>query len=278
MRLSGISIFFQATEILFGMAKDKHDFDRSLFRLTGFFINPNWAGVFLSWSLAYFLFNFRRKNFQRLLLISIIFILVLLTGSRTGLVCSFLVLFFWLFIEGKARYILMIVLSALLLISIIGIETFISFFPFHYRELLEALIVTGSISEVATFSERIDWWKEVFNKTVLDSIIFGSGPFKENIGVMFENQYLKWLAWYGFFGVLLMLLYYLYFVITSADLIIKGDNERAVNFSKSLIAMIFSISIAGMTGAFFDVTQLLILLFAQFGFILSISNKKLYKN
>ncbi len=257
---------YELSNVFYGASKDKFVADRFLFRQTGFFVNPNWAGVFLSWALSYVLFVIESKLFKKLLLVLFVCLLILTTGSRTSLICSLSVLLFWGVISlriGKSIVLFSFIVGTFVIFK----DDIIQYLPFHYRQLVRAVFQDGSLASVNTFGDRLDIWKDCMDRFFYDAPIFGNGAFKFGVVSVTDNQYVKWLIWYGMAGLILNVCFFFYLTIPAIQVAIcnSGFNRR---FAKFFLGMMFSLTIAGITGAFVDVTQLAIIVFVSGGVIL----------
>ena len=114
-QIFNLDIFNNLVELIWGASKTKYVPELGVSRQTGFFINPNWAGVFLSWALAYFIFVDTMPGFTRFSMGSITIFLVIMSGSRTGLICCFFVFGVYLFISNWRRTLTVSIIAAVLL-------------------------------------------------------------------------------------------------------------------------------------------------------------------
>ena len=250
-----LDIFNSLVELIWGASKTKYVPELGISRQTGFFINPNWAGVFLSWALTYFLIVDSMSSFLRFSMVSVTIFLVIMSGSRTGLICCFFVFGVYLFIISWRRTLSVSFITAgLLYIASLYLDL-LSFFPVHHRELLTTLIERRDLSEVSTFGDRLEIWAEALKNYFFPSYGLGTGPLKFAVASVLDNQYIKWLVWYGVPGLICHLIFYM----TVSVQLYKASRKGACYESRlatALLVMLLALLLASITGAFFDVTQL----------------------
>jgi len=270
IRVSGISVFNFFVDLFWGASKDKLVLDRFVFRQTGFFVNPNWGGIFLSWSLAFVLFLRPFSRPINLVLISLCVLLVLASGSRTGLFCTLLVLVTWFTMELKIKGVLLVLVSLFFVFLLADYESIVKLLPRHHRDLMHAIFESRDLTSVGTFGDRIDIWSNALSRYFYDNYVFGVGPFKASVGSVMDNQYVKWLVWYGVVGGVLYFAFFLALFSNTIGVIRKRFGVER-QFAKSIFAMYISLALSGVAGAFFDVTQLSFLLMMLSGVAMQLS-------
>jgi len=278
IRVGKIPLLYQVTDVLFGASKDKFVAEKLILRQTGFLVNPNWAGVFLSWALAFLLFNLEERKFMSMILLSLTMVLIVTTGSRTGLVCGVSVFLFWLVTRGRFYHWVVLIVALIVLVGgcfvFFDFQDFLAIFPKHHRELIRVVTETGSLANVSSLSLRVDIWKKALDLHFYSAPLLGHGPFKESVVDVVDNQYVKWVLWYGIWGVIVLVGYHGYYGVVALKTVFKCANSVEGNFAMSVLGMLISLSLAGVTGAFFDVTQLAFILFMSFGVLLVLSERQ----
>lgn len=236
-------------------SKSKYVPELNISRQSGFFINPNWAGVFLSFALAYFAIIKDMNGWWRFVMVLITMFLIIMSGSRTGFVCSIFVIGAYLAIIGWGRTLLICLLSAFLLYVASQYFDVLALFPAHHRELLNIVVDRGNISEVGTFGDRLEIWSSALTSYFLPTYGLGAGPLKLSVASVFDNQYVKWLVWYGIPG---LIIHFAFFGILGLKLyrIWRDNGNLASRKALALLVMLLTLFLASITGAFFDVTQL----------------------
>ena len=272
VNVTSAPVLSQVVTAFYGAAKDKFSIEGLVSRQTGFFSNPNWAGLYLSWVLAYLLFNRRLLKPSSLALMLLTLLLILATGSRTGLICTVFTIGVWMMIRMTLRQLIIVYLGLLIVpLLAFNVEALV-FLPKHLRELVTAVVHGGSLMEVATFRIRVEIWAQAINDYFYGSPLIGRGPFKGDVLDVIDNQYVKWLIWYGLVGLALMLFFYGYIVRVAYNCLHHAASMQVRRFAGTFFLMSCSLLLAGMTGAFFDVTQLVFLYIAMFGALLRMAS------
>jgi hypothetical protein len=250
-----ISVGKTFVDIFFGSSKDKVVLEQFLFRQTGFFSNPNWAGLFLSWALSFVIFVKPYSKILNFFVVLLCFLLVLITGSRTGLICSITVFAFYIYMKIGWRTWIFLGIFVIGFSYLINFETFVQFLPLHNRDLARAIFEFGNLREVKTFSDRIEIWNGALDFYFYNNYLFGTGPLKSLTGSVFDSQYIKWLIWYGSVGLIVHALFFLSLFLN----VLKISNRTLGvqrRISESLVVMHIVLGVSCLTGAYWDNTQL----------------------
>ena len=266
IRVTQPPLLFTLTDLFMGASKDKFVLERAIVRQTGFFVNPNWAGVFLTWGLAYFLFHFSWRRPSAYFFVLLTGLLIVVTGSRTALVSTAVVVGFWLLRGAKlAQWAVGLGAAAVLIGAMIwNLEGLLSILPSHQRELVRAVAEGRSMTDVSSLSVRVEVWKVAMEGQFWKAPLLGHGSFKSSVVDVVDNQYIKWLVWYGVAGVAMLLAFYVYFPLLALTAVRRsGPAER--QFADSVLASLVAVLVASIAGAMFDVTQLGFLLAMMYG-------------
>ena len=204
----GLVQFFNpdlASPIL-NLYRDKQTIDLFIsMRATGTVANPNVFGLLMNIGFALSLFTFKHKIFSRIfawVLLTIFFLAVIVSGSRTAMVINLAILFLFIALEVRFNFkrLLIIVilfggLSWLFLSSLyeMGVAT----------TLLDRVMSLQALTEAAGWQLRLG---AASNTLILitESIFFGHGPAKLvfTSGGNVDNEYILLLYRHGLFGTL----------------------------------------------------------------------------
>ena len=260
---------------LFLDSKSKFISDSSLFlmRQSGFFVNPNWAGLFLNWCFLYFLFAYTGDRKIRAILLTLSAALIFMSGSRTALIVLFLIGSLAFFYKYPLRAISLSIISVLsvLLILTPAMSSFIlELLPEHQKALAQSLLNYGSLYAVESFVERLGVWSYLIDQYISIKPIIGWGPIKEMVGLA-DNQYIKWLVWYGFLGTATIISFYFFILIQLfyEDSFKKNPKDEITDARVFIIFSFLALLLSCMTGQFFENTQLIFLWSMFVGFLLS---------
>ena len=240
-----------------------------ILRSSGLFINPNWAGLFYNIALVYFLFSskdiLQMNNWGRSILILFTLICIFMTGSRTAIVLFLAVISIYFFLRFKIMSIIFITFFYFIIETIALDPSSWTFLPVHYRSLLSAIFIYGDLSTIASFDDRLELWKSIFENYILLRPSLGFGV-TDSIGIA-DNQYLWMLASYGYIGTSIIFFY----LISLLSIMFFIPNTKPSNtFYRRFTYISFTLFlIAGLTGQFLNVTQLFFLWFMIFGIYLS---------
>lgn len=238
-------------------------------RSSGLFINPNWAGLFYNLALTYFIFVprdvIKMNVYLRFLLVMSTLICIFMTGSRTAVVLTLALLLIYFFIKLRLWSILIIFFLYFIVKYIsFDIENF-TFLPVHYRDLLNAIFIYGDLSIIGSFGDRLDLWKGIYENFILLNPSIGFGV-TDSIGIA-DNQYLWMLASYGYIGCSVLFIYFL--TLLSSMIFQNSFIPSNIFYMKYIYITFILFLIAGLSGQFFNVTQLIFLWFMMFGIYLS---------
>ena len=275
-QLSGFDIINALVEQIWEPSKSKYVADLNISRQTGFFINPNWAGVFLSFALAYFAIVPDMSKAWRIIMSVITLFLVVMSGSRTGLVCSLFVMGTLLFINGWFRTLTSSLIALSLLYSASQYFDLVSLFPMHHRELINVVLDQKNLKDVGTFGDRLEIWHNALTTFFLPTYGLGTGPLKLAVASVFDNQYVKWLVWYGIPGLIIHLVFFGILAINLYKIYLKKRNPFS-RHALALIVMLLTFLLSSITGAFFDVTQLSFLFILLCGNVLAEADRWRWK-
>lgn len=238
-------------------------------RSSGLFINPNWAGLFYNIALVYFIFSpkeiIKTNNIYRFALIFITIICIFMTGSRTAIVLFLAVLSIYLIIKFKIWFFIFLIFGYFIVAAITLDPSSWNFLPIHYRNLLNAIFVYGDLSAITSFDDRLSLWKYIYENYILLRPGLGFGV-TNSIGIA-DNQYIWMLASYGYVGSSIVFLYF-GFLLTNV-FVLRVSDSSDIFFKRFIYITFILFLIAGLTGQFFNVTQLIFLWFMIFGIYLS---------
>ncbi len=184
----------------------------SAFRCGSVFINPNVFSTFLMGTLACYLFviqNTEENNVSKLITIIMIFVGMVLSGSRTGLVIGVAVLlvhFRYQFIKIPKKFILQIFLC-IVAFSLVFVFL-ICFTDLKLNTLFDLRIFDISSGLSNSFGIKMDiYWNLIKNANV-SNILFGYGPYdyaaSPDLLVDFDFGYFT--IFFGFAGVILYMM------------------------------------------------------------------------
>jgi hypothetical protein len=255
-----IPLLSNIVDLLFGSSKGRYISLVDL-RQSGFFANPNWASIYLVWLFIFFKENTLKRKHLNTALLVVTASLIIATGSRTGVVCllSVIVLKSMFNLTFKKKIIYVTVLYLFSFVFSLYEQKLLLLIPIRIRDLIH-LIKTGSVFEIDSLTIRMDTWKYAIENIFYMNPFIGAGPFKIQFGAVFDSQFIKWLIWYGVLGLFYTLAFFLFvtFYINSRKVFHYSSVKL---FGNSLFYISISLIISGITGAFFDNTQLIFLFF-----------------
>ncbi len=231
-------------------------------RAKGTFYNPNWLGVFLAFSSAFFVANvvvFRRKFTTWIYLVGLLWLgyLVIQSGSRTSaiscLAAIVTILYFFTRLRNisKVRFLLMILLLGT------GITISMQELPLNrrFRVALDA-IEKRDLMKIREVSERYELLV-LYLPHALRSPIIGLGPARGEVGSIFDNNYLLLFLRYGFIGLVLHL--YLLLVLTkrTVSALRRAPTEEDSILQLTFLGMTVALAVSMISGEFMNVRQIM---------------------
>lgn len=176
-------------------------------RLIGFLDNPNIFSFYLI--ITYFFLYERIPLFLRYILFIIIFIMISITGSKTGLITFLMVGTLLLLIKnsGVKRFLYLLILSGIFYIAILYKDIWIGMLSWMSPYMSHGInmVLSNKIEELHVITVRQQYWLEDM-ALFYASPIFGVGP---GYGFMersySDNSYVYLLARYGIVGLLIYL-------------------------------------------------------------------------
>jgi hypothetical protein len=186
-------------------------FESPIVRAPGIFPGYGEHGLFLVFSLVYFIYYFKKyKNKLSLLLILFSFISILMNQSRTifiALLLSFIIFLLLEFFKEKKFYIkakyffFIIFMITLVYLSYFYIKVN---FPYLFSFFDEGI-------EAGSFIERKEIWKYFLSHFSSNSLFVLIGVGRELVGdqhSVYDNDFIFNFATYGIFGTLMLYLFY----------------------------------------------------------------------
>jgi hypothetical protein len=216
-------------------------------------------------ALVYFILSprelFGSNNLYRGILIVATLACIFMTGSRTTIILFLVVMAIYFFIRFKIWFLLALIFLYLSIGTIAPDPSSWNFLPVHYRSLLTAIFLYGDLTFIASFEDRIGVWKNIYQNYILLRPSIGFGV-TDSIGVA-DNQYIWMLASYGYIGTSII---FLYFGILLISMFFHNQiTDSNIFYIKYVFVTFILFLIAGLTGQFFNVTQLIFLWFMIFG-------------
>lgn len=206
------------------------DFGRRYFGTTN---SPNYLWINLI--VIYFITeNITLNNLKKILTYFVLLLSLILSGSRTSLI---IITFFFLLIKFRKK--------SLVKIGVIGLSLFLIFiqlkgyenFYFQRIEGLVYAIASFDLSNIESFSNRLDMWDNSFSKISFT----GTGPLKSTSPI-YDNSFLTTLIRYGWLGLLIELAVF-------SVIMIKAPFNR--KNKRSIIALTTVFLIAGIPSTIF---------------------------
>lgn len=179
-------------------------------RLTAFGQDQNTLAFFLCVGLTIILDHFRKtsKVMNRvvsILIIVALVIVILSTGSRTGLVLTLFVLFMYFLSSGNANNVVVMILLVLFLAPVI--------YNYIPESIWERFLETNDLVESGNFSDRGDVWKAGLEALSHENFLVGVGysnfstMLRQHFGwqMASHNTYLSYLADLGIIGLVIFM-------------------------------------------------------------------------
>ncbi|MGI6649732.1 MAG: O-antigen ligase family protein [Bacillota bacterium] len=273
-----LSSFF--TEIIYYDAKTWFSLD-GYGRLSVPFENPNFLAFYLNAIFTYLIFFMKAPKWKKYISLIMIIFLLYLTGSRSGWVGSFVIIFAWVLLNirllfTKAYFKAIVSLIIMVLILYFGFKLISPYITTNYRiQMLMNAIEGGGITTEANLSGRIDHIKQSWGYTS-QAPLFGWGSAKYGLMQIIDNQYFTWLFRYGIIGTTIILITCFYIIINLLRL--ASFNLKYIYGLLALFAQIF---VMLGTGAFLDNFRLffiIVILFQVIWLILSDARVSIMKS
>lgn len=231
-----ISIPEIADVIMFGEKMKTHS---GFFRVFPLTTNPNWCGIILGILLVYSI-----AHRMPALLIAVLFILLLLTSSRTALIATIVSVIYIMIMQR--RYFTLFLCSCSILVAL---NFMFMSLPSHLRELISSLDTLEAFLAIETLALRFSILEKGL-PLMLQSPILGYGNVREIFGLT-DNQYLHWLLFGGVFWLLVNI------VVFTVVLIPRGVKDQSARLS--CVAIIILLAISSLAGNFMENTQIVVL-------------------
>jgi len=249
--------------------------DVSQFRMrnSGTFGNPNFYGVILAYCAPFLLVarGFVSGLYKSISLVVFLLacLFVLLSGSRTGVICLFISLTVYFILNyidstigGRKKEITTVSKKLLkrILLCILIVFIVASFYQIYtvlsrYAVLIE-MILSGNILEDSSIGAKYQLSAELIKKVFVESPLLGFGPSKFTNNYLGDNQYTVLLFRYGLLGTLLWLGFWLAICFDALRIKKYLFRNEMKAYSNAVVAACISFLIACITGAFFDNIQL----------------------
>lgn len=249
-------------------------------RSIGTFDNPNTLSILVSISFSVIYFKEKSKIIS-LVFLFISLIIVLFSGSRTGLI-SFvgLLCINYIFMQRiTLKRILIIAIIALL--SIVSLITFLNYYGDNFKYMAEILLMFNNdgfdSTGVGTLGLRQQLWENAllqFSKVSDLRYLFGVGPSKETSLHILDNDYITIYVKMGIIGSLLNIVFFI------ACLVYFLKNRSYV-FSKLMVTIFILFAISAYTGPTFTSWYLALFYFIFYAFAIkeiNLSNDNNYNS
>lgn len=212
--------------------------------------NPNTLSILITICYS-FVYIFEKRNKQSFLFFCMSFVVIVFSGSRTGLITFFLVFLLNYLLTNKITIKkIFVMISCIILLGSL-FYWFLEQYKTEFAYMAEILQIfeNGNVNtdSVTTMSIRQEIWKnglEIFNKSGVYTFFLGTGPGKGTSIHIIDNDYLSIYIKTGIIGAFLNIIFWLgnllYFYINREKL-----------FSRAMISIILVFSIAALTGAVF---------------------------
>jgi hypothetical protein len=243
-----IAVFIQSNSFilnLFGLIWDMHKYWPM--RRIGTCDNPNTLSILIT--IAYTCIYLLEKNSkQKIFYFFISLIVILLSGSRTGLI-SFMLIFLvnYLMLNKFTIKTFFLFFGVICLFTIVFQFLLTKIPAFIYMSEILKLFERSDMSGVRTLDFRHNLWIELldmFYNSSFVQILFGVGPSKNSVFHIIDNDYLTIFIKTGIIGSFLSILFYfgnsIYFFF-----------NRKYIFSKLMISVMLIFAISAYTGATF---------------------------
>lgn len=183
-------------------------------RVYGTYFNANWCGVFVAWCVTYLVATWRtgsRTPLRQGLLLSAALFLLIVTGSRTGILATAagatvaglaqvdLARFGRVQLRRRSGFTGLVVVAAAIAVIVVAVRRLdLSRFATRFVELAMLLSAPGE-AEVGTLESRFRAWGQGL-ELFWSAPIFGVGGSTETTGIAPHNGYIAMLAHFGVVG------------------------------------------------------------------------------
>jgi len=198
-------------------------------RVVGTFGNPNYWGLFLNFCMIISLYQvIFKKRYLWLILVPLLFVSVLYTGSRTTLVSIVISTFIILYLvrKHKVEKVSKNIIIAMVFLSILAVGA---------KLMLsdnDSEIYSGkdrfSADNITTLEMRIQHWHKMISHTFNHPIrvIIGGGESKGRISVFGDNMYIKYFRDYGVIGFAIYMVLIIYIYRRIMEIVINNEEIR----------------------------------------------------
>lgn len=238
-------------------------------RVSGTYTNPNHFSIFLNFAVIFLLYHLKTYMIigrYRLLLILQLFLtilLILFTGSRTGLALLIFNFFAFLFFTFRLRLIsLLSVIFFITSIIIFNLKSLVQLTPQRFQTTF-LIIESGGLLAVESLRTKFELSKKLTSEIILESPLLGFGPSNNFNGSLGDSQIISTFYKYGLVG----LIVFLCFFISNFFHLRKG---RYFKF----LPVILSISF--LTGEFFYNPQITLIYLLLLGIVIKNRSKFSY--
>ena len=204
-------------------------------RAQSLFSNPNIYAYFISIVLSLLFPNLilkKRINRGRYIYYFVLWLIgisaLFSTGSRTGLIATFVSHLYFIFMSIRLHggiskdHIWGFLLFLFFLISVLQIMHQAN--PF----IINRILSTFRVEEISTFNERTPHWKEFVIPKIERSLILGYGPSESVHNFSVDNEYLETVLRYGLFGFAVYFLFWAGMLFLGNKLIDSNDLENII--------------------------------------------------
>lgn len=231
-----------------------------IFRNTGSFSNPNYLAFFVVLStIIILLYNTSKK--LKIFFWLLGFIIIILTGSRTGIITYMLLTPMAIINLDKISIITVVKINLMLCIFLFSFYFLGQYFAEQNKYMFELLkiVSTGDISSVTTFAKRTDNWSNISLKINEFTYFFGLGPGKDIELKWVDNEYLATFSKYGIFGTIITVFIYSFISY-------KVNKFKIIYLSKLIRLYILLLVVFGLTAETFSSWLLMLPFFMFIGF------------
>ena len=242
------------------------------FRAVGTLGNPNVFGFFAFMVFAYYFTRYITANMNKgrsalyLLATCGSLLAILVSMSRTAMVLTVISVF--LFVVLKVRKKNQIVrLLIWLLVIVVSLSAALSVFGRVIERISsnEAGLVAALLSTESALV-RYKLWDQAM-EYVKFSPVFGTGPAKESIETIVDNEYLVFLKHYGLVGLLYYFLLFVNIFLLARKRMIRGAAEAVKGFGGFMLMVSIGTFIFNLTGGVYENFQLISLLLLFVGML-----------
>lgn len=233
-------------------------------RVYGTFYNANWFGVYIMFYFAWVVnyASYIKRNFNSIDFLKIIglFILLIVSGSRTAMIGLLVILF--IYVIDNFHFKKLILISVISIVINMILEKFLIKIELFNKTILRFQVFILSIfteetntSEIGSIAGRVSSWNLTL-EDFLTSPIFGSG---NTTSVIAHNSYLHFLNAFGIYGIIIlaMILFFMLFKNNSN----KQIKKNQIPFFRSWnLTFIPAFLIVSLTAEFFFTTQIMLMI------------------